>query len=616
LLGVGETNPESYDVTSATITLKNPTRDNYDFLGWEGTGIPDGTTSMEVIIPQGSTGARNYTAVFTQRYSITCNLNEGTLEEANPTSYNVTSEDITLNAPSRNGYDFVGWTGSNGEVPETTVTIVHGSTGNKIYNANYSAIAYTITYNLDGGTIEGYNPTGYNTGSETITLINPTKIGYNFTGWGGTDLVGNENMSVSIPSGSTDNRTYTAHFTPINYTITCDLVGGAVDIDNPTNYDITSATITLNNPAKDNYDFLGWEGTGIPDGTASMTVTIPNGSIDDRTYVASYTPRYTITYNLNGGTVATPNPTAYNIYTENITLNNPSKDGHAFVGWTEGTATFPLMLGSIPQGSIDDRVFTAHFVESITFTLPGGVSLVMHKCPAGTFVMGSPSGELGRGTNEKQHNVTLSKDFYIGKFEVNQEQYKSIMGTNPAHYYKYANSPSRPVEKVNYSNAKAFCASLTTYLTGSIPYGYSKFSLPTEAQWEYACRAGTSSTLNNGTDISSSNDKCSNLDKLAWYKSNSKSNTYPGGMKAPNAWGLYDMHGNVYEWCLDWYNANYYTTSGDCSDPVGPNSGTYHVNRGGCWFSAPSVCRSANRSYNSTGYTHTQLGFRIVLVQE
>lgn len=607
----GLTNPSSYDITSATIILKNPTRDNYDFLGWEGTGIPDGTTSMDVTIPQGSTGARNYTAVFTQRFTITCNLNEGTLDDANPTSYNVTSENITLNAPSKNGYDFVGWTGSNGEVPETTVTIVQGSTGNRIYNANYSAVAYTITYDLDGGIVEGYNSTGYNIGSETITLINPSKIGYIFTGWSGTGLVGNDNMLVSIPQGSTEAKSFTAHYVLINYTITCDLVGGTVETDNQTSYDITSATIALNNPTKDDYDFLGWEGTGITDGTASMTVTIPNGSIGDRTYVASFTPRYTITYNLNGGTVATPNPTAYNIYTDDITLNNPTKTGNVdngfylFAGWSESEVEVATTTLVIPKGSTGDRTYTANWII-----------LEMKKIPAGTFTMGSPAKENGGYAQERpQHQVTISKDFYIGIYEVKQSEYLAIMGNNPSNFKNKDNWASRPVEMVNHTKALAFCASLTTYLTSFIPSGY-KFDLPTEAQWEYACRAGTNTALNSGLNLKATYGSCANLNVVGWYYKNA-TETHPVGEKTPNAWGLYDMHGNVREWVKDWHSETYYSECGDCTDPTGPATGTQIVNRGGGWHDYARFCRSAYRTspFVPTKTNH-HLGFRIVLVQE
>ena len=230
----------------------------------------------------------------------------------------------------------------------------------------------------------------------------------------------------------------------------------------------------------------------------------------------------------------------------------------------------------------------------------------MVKCPAGTFMMGSPSGELSRLKDEEQHQVTISKDFYIAKYPVTQAQYKAVMGNNPSHF----KGDNNPVEYVSWFKAKEFCDNLNEVTGSTRPAGY-KFDLPTEAQWEYACRAGTTTSLNSGKNITSENGRCSNLDEVGWYYGNSEMNTHPVGLKKPNAWGIYDMHGNVSEWCSDWYGEY---PSGISTDPEGPVNGSDRVYRGGDSCGDPRFCRSADRSSREPDGESDGLGFRIALV--
>ncbi len=237
-----------------------------------------------------------------------------------------------------------------------------------------------------------------------------------------------------------------------------------------------------------------------------------------------------------------------------------------------------------------------------TWTLKD-IELEMIKCPAGEFLMGSPKGEMGRDLKEIQHKVILSDSFMIGKYEVTQKQYKAVMGKNPS---KFKND-SQPVELVNWNDAKEFCEKLNTKFSSSIPSGF-KFDLPTEMQWEYACRAGCETSLNNGKQISTDKGNCVELNEIAWYKANSDKITHEVGTKKPNNWNIFDMHGNVAEWCLDAYNGN------EIAKEVNNNSKC--IVKGGAYFYEPAKNRSASRGTASPNAVSSGIGFRVALVKE
>jgi formylglycine-generating enzyme required for sulfatase activity len=216
----------------------------------------------------------------------------------------------------------------------------------------------------------------------------------------------------------------------------------------------------------------------------------------------------------------------------------------------------------------------------------------------GMFTMGSPALESGRSRDEgPQTQVTLTKGYWLGKTEVTQAQWEALMGSNPSGI----KGSDRPVEQVSWDDAMEFCRRLTERerSAGRLPEGYA-YTLPTEAQWEYACRAGTIGQY--GGD--------GNLDDMGWYEHNSGGKTHPVGQKRANAWGLHDMHGNVWEWCLDWYG-DY--PGGSVCDPTGPDSGPGRVLRGGGWLDAAGFCRSAFRYWRDPGDRFGILGFRLAL---
>ena len=204
-----------------------------------------------------------------------------------------------------------------------------------------------------------------------------------------------------------------------------------------------------------------------------------------------------------------------------------------------------------------------------------------------------------------EHQVTLTKRFYLGKYPVTQKEYRAVMGDNPSEI----EGDDFPVECVSWDDAKAFCRKLNDLKRNELPAGY-RFDLPTEAQWEYACRAGTTTALNNGKNLTN-DERCPNLDNVAWYCGNSGSKTHSVGQKKPNAWGLYDMHGNVWEWCNDWHGGY---PSGSVTDPTGPASGVYRVLRGGNCYIPAKYCRSAYRYISNPTNRVYGVGFRVALV--
>lgn len=250
--------------------------------------------------------------------------------------------------------------------------------------------------------------------------------------------------------------------------------------------------------------------------------------------------------------------------------------------------------GPPPEGG------TIHEVTSINFKM-------VYVRP-GTFRMGSPSEEPGRESDETQHEVTLSKGFYLGVTEVTQGQWKAVMGNNPSHFKNCGDDC--PVEQVSWNDVREFIRQLNR------KEGTDKYRLPTEAEWEYACRAGSATRYSWGDEASCEkmmyeNDVGTKENHCVDYvrsRGLTPDSTEPVKSYKPNAWGFYDMHGNVWEWCEDWYGAY---PSGPVIDAKGPPSGAYRVIRGGGWYFTARFCRSANRDLFIQGDRNFALGFRL-----
>ena len=225
--------------------------------------------------------------------------------------------------------------------------------------------------------------------------------------------------------------------------------------------------------------------------------------------------------------------------------------------------------------------------------------------PPGQFVMGSESSEAGRDSDEgPATEINLTEGFWMAQYEVTQAEYLEVMGSNPS---MFRSDPQQPVEKVNWHEAVAYCRRITQ-LAGeenTLPEGF-VFRLPTEAEWEYACRGGTLTRYSYGDDLSDSE-----LGQYAWYVENSNSTPHPVGQLKPNPWGLYDMHGNVWEWCHDQWHYAY--PGGRREDWVAPHEGWLRVARGGSWLYSASHCRSTNRDDYGPNNRCSDIGFRVVL---
>ena len=342
-----------------TVTLPTPTRTGYTFLGWTGEGIT--TPQPNVTIPKGSTGDKTYIENWElTEYNITMDLNGGSGQEK--VVYTMTDEDFELPTPTRNGYEFVGWTGERITTPQTSVKIPKGSTGNKAYTANWQVIEYTITLDTNGGPV--VSPIKY-TVEDLFTLPYILRPGYEFAGW---TLDGSGMLPFTpliIYPGTTGDLHYKAEWRLAEYTITMDLDGGSGQ--EKVVYTITDEEFELPTPTRNGYEFVGWTGERIT--TPQTSVKIPKGSTGNKAYTANWKViRYTITLVTNGGAVIAS--IRYTVE-DSVTLPiPPDRPGYEFSGWVlDGSGQFPSTPMIIPAGSTGDRLYKAEWrVATYTIT--------------------------------------------------------------------------------------------------------------------------------------------------------------------------------------------------------------------------------------------------------
>ena len=374
-LETGKTNPETYTEDTETFTLNNPVKEGYKFIGWSGTDLT-GNANTTVTIEQGSTGDREYTAHWIKQHTVKFYV-DGSLVETATQIVDDGEKATEYNTGTKDEYEFDGWY-TNSTWTESTAKYDFDTAVNTDLNlyGKWNPVEYTITYVLNDGALETgkTNPETYNIETETFTLNNPVKEGYKFIGWSGTDLTGNENTEVTIEQGSTGNRTYTANWIKqhtVKFYVDGALVESATQIvdDGETAKEYSPGT-------KTGYTFDGWykdstwtENTEKYDFTTEVKA--------DLNLYGKYNPvEYTITYNLDGGTLETgkTNPDSYTIETATFTLNNPVKEGYTFTGWSgTGLTGSENTTVTVTKGSTGDREYTAHWsVNSykVTYKLP------------------------------------------------------------------------------------------------------------------------------------------------------------------------------------------------------------------------------------------------------
>ena len=472
----------------------------------------------------------------------------------------------------------------------------------------------TLTFDAGEGNFkEGKTLTLTGKAGENLALPEtPVRKGYDLTGW-------NPALPEKYPEKNTE---YTAVWVKEgDYIITYVNVDGATN-ENPASYNVETETITLKDPVKPGYTFGGWYRT--EDFTGNAVTEIVQGSTGNITFYAKWElESYTITYELDGGTNAPENPAGYNVETETITLKDPVKTGYTFAGWYTADNS---PVTKIKNGSTGNIILYAKWVTDIE----GKV-----------FVRGGDAILNGK-------EVTLSS-FWISPYEVTQEEFESVMTgnqngieTNPSYFPDNPVQGRRPVELVSWYDAIVYCnllsikEGLTPCYTikgstdpaawGTSPrstsvgdYNYWKsvtcnfdangYRLPTEAEWEYAARGGKAGITDNSWNNAYSGSNT--LDDVAWYSGNSDRKTHEVGKKQANALGLYDMSGNVFEWCWDWNGSRSGYPSGT-EDPAGPVTGSNRVSRGGGCYDDASYCAVSYRYFNYPYYRGNDLGIRLV----
>ncbi len=276
-------------------------------------------------------------------------------------------------------------------------------------------------------------------------------------------------------------------------------------------------------------------------------------------------------------------------YRKGTDPHNEDSDHDGFRDEDDAFPSNPTVWTDVNDDGIGDNYETT-IEENVS-----GITFQYVAISPGTFIMGSQDDE-GYSNEHPRHEVTVTSGFEMLRFEVTQAQWEAVTGENPGHF----SGDDNPAETVSWNDCQSFISKLNEL---EINHTY---RLPTEAEWEYACRAGNDTQYSFGDDWHQ-------LSQYAWYCGNSNDGTHPVGQKKPNAWGLYDMHGNVWEWCQDWYDSDYYKNS-PTTDPKGPTSGSLRVLRGGFWDHTASGCSSAYRTCNNPDFLDNTIGLRLVRV--
>ena len=666
----GETanSSHTYDEHKA-LTVNGYSYTGNSFAGWARTegGAVEFTDGQNVInlTTESNATVMLYARWGSKKYYINYdkNADEATGNMTTSTFFLEIEQDLKENSFTRTGYTFAGWAmTSDGPIKfkdkEAVLDLVDTVEANVTLYAKWTVHKLAISYNNGGGTgTAPTSPTSADYGTNVTMPDNTYKYtGHTFAGWevsgigsieetySARESVAVKDLSTAIKTGNAS-ITLTVKWTANTLSITYDNGGGSGSApSSPASAAYgTSITMPANPYNRTGYTFTGWvvSGTGSTSGTyavgtskavsdLSTSINTGNASI---TLTASWNVNtLTISYANGGGTGSAPTSPTSAVYGTNVTMpaSTYSRTGYTFAGWEvsgTGSVTGTHNAGaSVAVSALSTTIASGD--ASITLTAKWIIDMVY--VPGGSFEMG----EVGID-NGPVHTVTLSS-FYLGKYEVTQEQWTAVMGNNPSYF---TGSPAsgevqnkRPVERVSWYDALVFCNKLSmreglspayrisgstdTEDWGTVPTindstwdavevvaGSNGYRLPTEAQWEYAAKGGNGSPGNytySGSDT---------VDDVAWYESNSGNKTHEVGKKAPNGLGLYDMSGNVFEWCWDWYGSY---PSGAQTNPEGADSGSVRVLRGGSWDYSAVFTRSFFRYYYYPIIRYSDIGFRLV----
>lgn len=615
--------------------LPDLTSDGYNFLGWY-----SGTTKVAA----GSYKIQDdiiLTAKWQlESYPVSYNLNGGTNNSVNPSSYTIESSLIDLKAPVKNNYDFAGWFVSESLIGRVVESIGGGTTGEITLYAKWNPTKYSITYNLNGGTNAVENPANYTVESKTIMLAVPQKEGYVFGGWY-TDSSFSETKQTQITKGSSGNKTYYAKW--LNKCI----------VQFQTQYGTAPEAIVIGEGetftedqlpvlTSDNYFFTGWyDGETL---VKAASYVVKNGL----TLTARWRAKCTVSYVSEHGNVPQTFVVAggTKITAENLptlkyrgwkflgwyTNSSYDEDKKVVAGqtivisitlyakWEEISDGFIFIEGGTVVGSSSyNQAIIGAFPEGRTVTL-SSFYMSDHELTKGEYdqyccyTESSPSSDYGLGTNYPAYYVS----WYDALVYCNLKSMAE--GLTPCYALSGETDPKK-WEGIKASNGKYSCSYKNTdsnwdsIICNMTANGY---RLPTEAEWEYAARGGqktygTAAFTNyfagaTTTDYASSTN--SSLDPVAWYTNNSDGKTHEVKKKNPNALGLYDMSGNVWEWCWDWYYGISNTET--VTDPCGASSGTFRVIRGGVWKRSAVECSVSYRGNNFPYGRYNSCGFRLV----
>ena len=486
-----------------------------------------------------------------------------------------------------------------GTAPFKSERIASGSHQVRLVQSMYSPVSQTIT--IADGQTHLFAPS-LSADFATLTL----SVDGNAEIWINDQLKGKGTWTGDLATGDyqIESRLASHRSTRRELAVTPELTGQTITLTAPSPI---YGTLDINSTPTDADIYID----GIKVGTTPMllpecligqhTIKISKSGHSD--YTTTITLDESATQDINcrlesGRPITITAPEGADIYIDNQKAATTRYEGslsygdHTIYAAQAGKKTDVRTL-NVPMGSGALQTINLAFMEAKTFTVKG-VQFTMMPVEAGTFTMGATSEQVNPYGDEKPtHQVTLTNNYYIGQTEVTQALWKAVMGSNPSNF----KGDNRPVEKVSWNDCQTFITKLNKR-TGQ------NFRLPTEAEWEYAARGGKKSQ---GYQYSGSN----NLNEVAWYTDNSSSHTHDVATKRPNELGVYDMSGNVWEWCQDWYGS-YSSTSQ--TNPTGPTSGwSYRVFRGGRWYDGARNCRSSNRSGNSPGGTYGDVGLRLVL---